>query len=70
MTMLWWHLWRLRSGNRSARVMAAHRLGIAKDARAVGPLLEALKDKDHMVSMMAGDDRGLARGRVACSSVE
>ena|SRR6266446_6793363 len=43
MTMLWWHLWRLRSGSRAAAAAALGRIG---DLRALKPLVEALKDPD------------------------
>ncbi len=53
--MLWWALRQMRSKDTSTRKRAAEKLGLSKDARAVQPLMAALKDQDKQVRKAAAD---------------
>ena len=51
--MLWWTLRQLKSTKRSTRYRAAQKLSNKRDARAVEPLVVALKDEDKEVQKTA-----------------
>ena len=60
---------KLKSANASDRRQAAEQLGMSRDASAVKPLLDALKDSDPLVRAAVLDSLGMMRAQEACDEI-
>ena len=60
---------KLKSANATDRRQAAEQLGMSRDASAVKPLLDALRDSDPLVRAAVLDSLGMMRASEACDDI-